>query len=171
MDIKERIQCKENILRCARLCGGITGKYAARLCSDPSLLKEMMEDGQIRKIPVEVRMSDKTKKKIFFYEEVVKTKPIQFPNMKEEDAVKISLLNKCYCTYAPSATSWFNQTDINRFAQAGGLVGKLVPNMLFYEGDKMIAVYVLKSYMRLKDDEKTSIEANLGVDTVLEYTF
>lgn len=171
MDIKERIQCKENILKCARLCGGITGKYAARICSDPSLLKEMMEDGQIRKIPVEVRMSDKTKKKMFFYEEVIKTKPIQFPNMKEEDAAKISLLNKCFCTYEATVTSWFNHNDINRFAQAGGLTGKLIPNMLFYEGNKMIAVYVLKSYARLKDSEKAQIESNLGVDTVLEYIF
>jgi hypothetical protein len=35
----------------------------------------------------------------------------------------------------------------------------------------MVAIYVLKSYTRLKDFEKAQIEANLGVDTVLEYNF
>lgn len=171
MDIKERIKYKETILKCTRLCGGLTGKYAAKLCDDESIFREMMEDCQIRKIPVEVRMSDKTRKKIFLYEEVVKTRPPQFPNMKEEDATKISLLNKCYLTYNSPNTSWFNQNDITRFASSSGVAGKLVPSMMFYNGEKMIAIYVLKNYSKLTDFEKERIENELGADEVLEFLF
>ena len=100
MDIIERARIKGTLLKCAQLCGGVTGKFAKRLCSDDTIIREMMEDGELRRIPVEVKMSDRTTKKMYFYEDSTKQKQANFPNMKEEDAKRISILNNCFETFS-----------------------------------------------------------------------
>lgn len=171
MDIIERAQVKGTLLKCAQLCGGVTGKFAKRLCSDDTIIREMMEDGELRRIPVEVKMSDRTTKKMYFYEDSTKQKQANFPNMKEEDAKRISILNNCFCTYYEES-QWLKKSDVKRLVSMSDISDtKLMPDLMFYNNNQLIAVYVRKNYAKLTDGEKTKIESNLTVDRVIEYLY
>ena len=171
MDIIERSRIKSVLLQCAQLCGGVTGKFANKICSDDTILREMMEDGELRRIPVEVKMSDKTTKKMYFYEDVSTQKQLCFPNMKEEDAKRISILNNCFCTYYEES-QWLKKSDVKRLVSMSDVSdSKLTPDLMFYNNNQLIAVYVRKNYARLTDEEKTKIESNLTVDKVIEYLY
>ena len=170
MDIREKAIIKNNILKCINMCGGITGKFAKELCPDEAILQEMMEDGQIKRIPIEVKMQDKSTKKMYIYEIVIKQKTAQFPHMREEDAAYISLLNKCYCQHLNA--QWFEKSDIKRFVESSELNhAKFLPQMMFYNNDEFIAVYISRSYSKLSDADKERISKELMVDKVLEYIY
>lgn len=169
MDIIEKTTVKNNIVKCISVCGGLTGKFAKILCSDESVFQEMMEDGKIRRIPVEVRMSDKSTKKIYLYELAGRAKAPSFPNMKEDDAKYISILNNCYCKF-PDA-QWLEKTDVKRLIVDTNLNGKLVPTMMFYHDNLLVAVYIHKTYAQLKDQDRQMISEKLCVDKVLEYLY
>ena len=169
MDIIEKTTVKNNITQCISVCGGLTGKFAKMLCSDADVFQEMMEDGKIRRIPVEVRMSDKSTKKIYLYELAGRAKAPSFPNMKEEDAKYISILNNCYCKF-PDA-HWFEKADVKRLVGDAGIAKKLVPTLMFYHDNGLVAVYVHKTFSKLNDEEKQIISEKLSVDKVLEYLY
>lgn len=171
MDIVEKARIKNLLLQCAQLCGGLTGKYAKMLCSDETIFREMMEDGELRRIPVEIKMPDRTSKKMFLYEDVSKQKQQSFPNLKEEAAKRIAILNNCYCTYVDN-TQWLKIKDIKRLASMSEIVNaKLVPDLMCYNDGKLMAFYVRKTYARLTDKEKEIIETYLMVDKVVEYLY
>ncbi len=171
MDIVERSQVKNTLLQCAQLCGGITGKFAKILCSDDTILREMMEDGELRRIPVEVKMSDKTTKKMYFYEDVTKQKQLSFPNMKEEDAKRICILNNCYCTYKNNA-QWLKKRDIKRLTENSEIINaKLVPDLMCYHDGQLVAFYIRKNYAKLSERDKELIETHLIIDKVMEFLY
>ena len=171
MDIIERSRIKSVLLQCAQLCGGVTGKFAKKLCPDDTILREMMDDGELRRIPVEVKMSDKTTKKMYFYEDVTKQKQLCFPNMKEEDAKRIAILNNCFYTYKDDS-QWLKKRDVKRLAESSEITAaKLVPDLMCYNDNQLIAFYVRKSYAKLIDKEKELIEKHLMVDKVMEYLY
>lgn len=171
MELKEKMQIKDNLLKCIRICGGVTGKFATMMCDNKEIFKELMEDGQIRKIPVQVKMSDKTIKKMYLYETPVHKKLTQFPSMKEDEAKLISILNNCYYTYQFSA-HWFEPQDVKRYVSNTNVKSKkLVPSLMFYEDDKVVAVYVLHHHQKLNESDREIIAKELMVDKVLEYLY
>lgn len=170
MDIVEKTNIKNNILKCIDMCGGLTGKFAKKLCDDDSIYRELMEDGKIKRIPIEVKMSDKTTKKMYLFAYNNKQKASQFPHMKEDDARYISILNNCYCSY-PNA-QWFERSDIHRFVETAGVTDtKLIPRLMFFSEDKIVAVYMKKSYAKLTEKERQVIDEKLNVNIVLEYLY
>jgi hypothetical protein len=170
MDIREKMQMKKNILKCIHICGGLTGKFAKKMCDDDTVYQELMEDGQIRRIPVEVKMSDKTNKKMYLYELSSKQKAAKFPSMKEDEARSIALMNACYCTYQHS--EWIEQDDIKRLVSATDIKrDKLMPKLMMYQENQLCAVYIHNANSKLTDMEKQIISEQLAVEQVFEYLY
>lgn len=167
--MQEKLKFKEDILKCIHVCGGVTGKYIKLLCPDEEFIFELMKAEKIRRIPIEVVKSDKTRHKMYLFEAVSKLKPAKFPNMSEEDARKIALVNKCYISYRD--VMWLGQEDIKTFTSGSGLKDKLIPSMMFYKDSELNAVYILRKNSNLNENDKIDIANKLNADNVIEYLF
>ncbi len=167
--MQDKLKFKDDVIKCINVCGGITGKYMKLICPDDELVFDLMKAEKIRRIPVEVVRSDKTKYKMYLFEGVSKLKPAKFPNMSEEDARKISMLNHCYINNRNVV--WMGQEDINTFIGGSGLNAKLIPSLMYYKDTELFSVHIMKKSICLTEQEKADISNKLNVDCVLEYKY
>lgn len=167
--MQDKLRFKEDVMKCIHVCGGITGKYMKMICPDDELVFEMMKAEKIRRIPVEVIKSDKSKYKMYLFEGVSKLKPVKFPNMSEDDARKIALLNHCYINNKD--VTWMGQEDVATFVKGSGLSDKLVPALMYYKDAELCSVHIFKKTFELSERDKDDISNKLNVDRVIEYKY
>jgi hypothetical protein len=167
--MQEKLKFKEDVMKCIHVCGGITGKYMKKICPDDELVFELMKAEKIRRIPVEVVKPDKSKYKMYLFEGVSKLKPVKFPNISEDDARKIALLNHCYINNKD--VTWMGQEDVSTFIKGSGLKEKLVPVLMYYKDVELYSVHIFKRTVELTDHEKDDIVNKLNVDRVIEYKY
>jgi hypothetical protein len=170
--IQEKIIYKNKVVACLKACGVITGKYMNTICPDESSIEMMMTDGTIRKIVVEVRKPDKTKRKIFLFELFDKVKPTQFPTFTEEDAKKFYSINEAYFSLQDSSLGWFDRKDIKNYIK--NLPGKnndIVPDLMFFSESGVSAVYARPSERSISQKNKELLMQRLEVSEIIEYLY
>lgn len=167
--MQEKLKFKEDIMKCIHVCGAITGKYMKLLCPDDEFIFELMKAEKIRRIPVEVVRSDKSKYKMYIFEAVSRLKPTKFPNQNEDNARVIALSNKHFIDN--QNVTWLGLEDVTSFAASSCVSGKLVPAMMYYKDSQLYAVYFSKKAFSLSEKDKDAVSNKLNVDNVIEYLF
>ena len=164
-NMQSKIAFKQNIFKCISVCGGVTGKYMAQICPDETYIFSLMKEEKLRRIPVEVTKNGKMRK-IYLYEAISKLNPPRFPNIKQADAVRLAIANKLYFE-TPNVT-WLDREDVKKFAKESGLETELMPSMMYYQDDMLVAIYINKNARKLSDDNKKTIENKLMVNKIIE---
>lgn len=163
--MQSKIAFKQNIFKCISVCGGVTGKYMSQICPDENYIFSLMKEEKLRRIPVEITQNGKSRK-IYLYEAVSKLNPPRFPNIKQADAVRMAIANKIYVE-TPNAT-WIDKEDVKKFTKDSGLENELMPNMMYYQDDMLVAVYINKNNRKLSDGNRETIEQKLMVNKIIE---
>ena len=69
-------------------------------------------------------------------------------------------------------SQWLKKRDVKRLADSSeSTAAKLVPGLMCYNDNQLIAFYIRKNYAKLNDKEKELIEKHLMVDKVMEYLY
>lgn len=166
---------KDTVINCIKICGGITGKHFCDLCNnDESIIQDLIENYNLRKIPLTVKTSDKKEKVIFVIKQnkkLDKDNSIMAASSVEE-AYLLAVLNDVYIKNKDNVFSWLNENEIKSFCNSFAIHNnKYIPNMMYYLESESVAIYAHKLSKKFNNTEKENLIRTLGVDKIIEITY
>ena len=142
------------------------------LCPDENVLRQILESGRLRKMPVQVR-SGGVERKITIFEDPHHEKQRKNRPFEPSSAKDLCYLNDCYLRFRNEATTWLDSDDIASIAAKHGVSEQWKrPRLMFYVNGELHGIVLSRKIRPLSDAIKAEIaekfELNRCIEVVIE---
>lgn len=166
--LQQRIYYKDEILRCAHICGGVTGQHVDSLCPDETVLRMILESGRLHKIPIQVGYG-KNARKITVFEDSHHALRRKSNALDSSSAKDMCYLNDTYLRFRNEATNWLDMDDIASIAAKENVAEMWKrPRLMFYVGDKLCGIILSRKARPSNDIIKAEIAKKFGLNRCIE---